>query len=230
MGPLLDWIERHAAALFAAVVVLIALGAATLWVRDLQLRVQTSDLQVVALSTRGAASEARALVAEASLTGIARSSQATATAQLAATSTAQAEATAAAQSADPAASLQKALGLVFAAYQQPTDDRVQAMEQAFDPAAVPVFRPELDHLQEGGLHLGPNASFNVDVQGVTRPDPDHANVRTHEKWAYDEVDGADRSVRCITEESDQTYSLTRGGGGGWVVSAVQLASVQRGQC
>ena len=229
MGLLLDWVERHAAALLASVVVLIALGGATLWVRDLQLREQTAELQIVALSTRVATSESRALAAEASLTGIARSSQATATSEAAGTATAQTQATAVAQAADPAASLQKALALVFAAYQQPTQDRVQAMDQAFDPAVEPVFRPELDHLQQGGLHLGPNASYNVDVQGVSRPDPDHADVQTHERWVYDEVDSTNTSVRCLVEVSDQTYTLQRSGGG-WLVTNVQLGSVQRSQC
>ncbi len=229
MGPLLDLIERHAAALLVAIVVLVAMGAASLWVRDLQLRADTAQLQVVALSTRVATSEVRAAAAEASLTGIARSSEATATAQVAATATTGAQATSTAQSADPAASLQKALALVFAAYQQPTQDRVQALDQAFDSDVIPVFRPELDRLQQGGLHLGSNASFNVDVQGVTRSDPDHANVPTHERWVYDEVDASDQPVRCLVEVSDQTYSLTRGGGG-WIVSAMQLASVQRSNC
>ena len=47
------------------------------------------------------------------------------------------------------------------------------------------------------------------------------DITTHEIWTYDEVDGQERHVRCVREESDQSYTL-RKIAAGWRVEDVAL--------
>ena len=64
---------------------------------------------------------------------------------------------------------------------------------------------------------------------MSRIDQDHAQVRTTERWLYDERDASDRRLRCFTEDSDQTYVLVRQGQD-WIVDEVQLGSTRRTDC
>ena len=53
---------------------------------------------------------------------------------------------------------------------------------------------------------------------------------THEIWTYDEVDSQERHVRCVREESDQSYTL-RNIAAGWRVEDVTLqGSPKRMDC
>jgi hypothetical protein len=62
----------------------------------------------------------------------------------------------------------------------------------------------------------------MDVLSTTPgPSRDTTQITTHEVWTYDEVDAANRRVRCVVEESDQTYALRRVAAG-WLVSDVSL--------
>ena len=56
------------------------------------------------------------------------------------------------------------------------------------------------------------------------------DITTHEVWTYDEVDDQQRHVRCVREESDQSYTL-RKIAAGWRVEDVDLSgSTHRVDC
>ena len=90
-------------------------------------------------------------------------------------------------------------------------------------------RPEVEHLLSGGLHLGGQSSYDVTVLATAYPSPDQAQVRTRERWTYDERNADERRTRCLVESSDQTYSLQRAGSE-WQVADIQLASSSRTDC
>jgi hypothetical protein len=51
-------------------------------------------------------------------------------------------------------------------------------------------------------------------------------IRTRERWTYDEVDEQNRPSRCVREESEQTYTL-RQVPAGWLVDDVTLSGPSR---
>lgn len=229
MGPLLDWIERHIYPVLAGVLVLVVLGGTTVFARQAGSTASLMEQQAAAFATRAATQEVRAVAAEASLTAIAQQQIARQTAVAAESATAVALATATATAVDPRSSLERALGLVFAAYKEPTQQRVQAMEDAISPDVMPVFRPQIDRLQAINGKLGANSSYKVEVLSVDRPNPDRAEIRTSEAWVYDERDRADQPVRCVREESEQTYVMVRDSGG-WLVQQFLPGATRRASC
>ena len=185
--------------------VLVCIGALTLWARQ-------QDTARRVAEGRADAAEAQLVAVEASLTALVRTSTA-------------ATATAVAQANQPEAALRRALDLVFAAYREPSDGRLQALTAAFSPEALSFERAEAEHLISGGLHLAGGTPYTLDIQSVT-PRADVVEIKTHEVWTYDEVDAQNRKVRCVREESDQTYTLRRITNG-WLVDNVQLTGPTR---
>src|SRR5919201_1724513 len=103
-------------------------------------------------------------------------------------------AAAAAAANQPDTALKNALGLVFAAYQDPSDAKLRALSDAFSPAALDFERPEAEHLISGGLHLAGSTPPQVQIVSSTNRSPDTAEVQTHEQWTYDEVDAPNRPM------------------------------------
>jgi hypothetical protein len=192
-----------------ALAVLLVLGGATVWARQHEAARRSAE-------ARAEAAEARLAVAEASLTAIVRAQ-------------AEASATALAQANEPAAALERALGLVLATYKEPSEARMRALGDAFSPAALAVFRPEADRLMSMDLRLGGESGYDLQVLSSSPQGADRAEVRTRERWTYDERDASGRRARCLHEDGEQTYTLQRTGGG-WLVDEVQVASSQRTEC
>jgi hypothetical protein len=168
--------------------------------------------------SRADAAEARAVIAEASLTSVARTAAA-------------ATATAVAVANEPEMALRRALDLVFEAYKDPSEGKLRALSDAFSPEALSFERTEAEHLISGGMRLAsgtPPYQLNVLSTG---PGPSGGSqVTTHEIWTYDEVDSSNRRTRCVREESDQTYALRRVGAG-WIVEKVTLSgTTHRSDC
>jgi hypothetical protein len=162
---------------------------------------------------RADAAEAQLVVAEASLTAIARTSAA-------------ATATALAETNQPEAALRRALDLVFEAYKDPSEGKLRALSDAFSPDALSFERTEAEHLISGALHLAGGTPYELQVLSSATSGPDDAQIATHEAWTYDEVDASNRKTRCVREESDQTYTLHRVGSG-WLIQEVQLSGTTR---
>src|SRR5579859_7923028 len=158
---------------------------------------------------RADAAEAQLAVAEASLTAIARTS-------IAATATAFAE------SNQPEAALRRALDLVFEAYKDPSEGRLKALTDAFSPDALTFERTEAEHLISGGMHLVGGTPYDLTVLSSAPAAGGDTVISTHEVWTYDEVDGQERHVRCVREESDQAYTLRRIAAG-WRVEDITLS-------
>src|SRR5262245_32323998 len=191
-------------------VVLLGAGAVTLWARQ-----QDTARRVAEARADGA--ESRLVQAEASLTAIAHTAAA-------ATATAQAEAN------QPEMALRRALDLVFEAYKEPTDPRLRALSAAFSPDALSFERGEAEHLISAGTHLVGSTPYELQVVSSSQISPDQTQIRTHEVWVYDEVDEQGRKSRCVREESEQTYTLTRMPAG-WLVDDVVLSgSTHRTDC
>lgn len=203
-GPL-----RRALPWLSTLIVLVVLAAGSFWAR------QQQQALVVA--------EGRASTAEIQLTNVSATLTVVVHAQAAASETAQALAN------DPKAAVQRALGLVYLAYQEPTDEHLRALSDVFSPSALSVFQPEFSHLQSEGLHLGGSSSFTANVISSTPVAGDQVDVATQEQWTYDELNASDARVRCLRENSEQTYTL-RHVAGGWLVDQVQLGASQRTQC
>jgi hypothetical protein len=162
---------------------------------------------------RADAAEAQLVVAEASLTAIARTSAA-------------ATATALAETNQPEAALRRALDLVFEAYKDPSEGKLRALSDAFSPDALSFERTEAEHLISGALHLAGGTPYELQVLSSANSGPDDAQIATHEAWTYDEVDASNRKTRCVREESDQIYMLHRVGSG-WLIQDVQLSGTTR---
>jgi hypothetical protein len=162
---------------------------------------------------RADAAEARLVAAEASLTTIARTS-------------AVATATALAETNLPEAALRRALDLVFEAYKDPSEARLRALSEAFSPDALSFERTEAEHLISGGLHLAGGTPYELQVLSNTPRSADESEIRTREIWTYDEVDASNRRVRCVREESEQTYLLRRVASS-WLVQDVSLSGTTR---
>src|SRR5918911_844841 len=93
--------------------------------------------------------------------------------------------------------------LLLAAERDPSLERLRALSDAFGPAALAMVRPEVEHLLSGGLHLGGSSDYELTVLATETPGPDQADVRTRERWVYDERAADDRRARCLVETSEQ---------------------------
>ncbi len=189
--------------------VFVLLAAATVWVRQ-------QDAARRVAEARADTAEAQLAAAQASLAAVSRS-------------VAVASATAAAQANDPAESLKRALGIAFAAYQDPSEAHLRAVADAFSPAARAVFQTEAEHLISGGRHLGGQSSFDVQVLSTAPKGTDRVEVKTRETWVYDERDQSNRPTRCVREEGAQTYTM-RKTGVSWIVEDVELGASRRSDC
>jgi hypothetical protein len=198
-GALPVWIALLAVGLLVAVV---------LWANQREAALRASE-------ARANQAEVRAATAEALVTLQARIQAATATALAYATS--------------PEAAVDRSLSLVLAAERDPTDQRLRALNDAFGPPALAVMRPEVEHLLSGGLHLGGASSYDLTVLATAYPSPDQAEVRTRERWTYDERNPSDQRARCLVESSEQTYTLQRAWPE-WQVADIQLATSSRTDC
>jgi hypothetical protein len=200
-GPL-----RRMVPWLVALGLLAGIAGVTLWARQ-------QDAARRLAEGRAEAAEAQLAVAEASLAAIARTSAA-------------ATATAFAESNQPEAALRRALDLVFEAYKEPSDGRLKALTDAFGPDAMSFERTEAEHLISGGMHLMGSTPYDMVVLSSTSGTPDQTDIRTRETWTYDEVDAQNRRIRCVREESEQTYTLHRVAAG-WLVQDVQLSGTTR---
>ncbi|HTD80304.1 MAG TPA: hypothetical protein VK898_21895, partial [Chloroflexota bacterium] len=157
------------------------------------------------------------VAAEASLTAIARTSEA-------------ATATAAREGNEPEIALRRALDLVFEAYKDPSNGKLRALSDAFSPDALSFERTEAEHLISGGMHLAGGTPYQLDVLSTSSGPAGDAQISTHEVWTYDEVDADNRRTRCVREESEQTYDLRRVAAG-WIIANVALTgSTRRTDC
>src|SRR5438105_1665263 len=152
--------------------VLVILGGLAYWGRQ-------QDIARRVAEGRADVAEAQLAVAEASLTAIARTSAAQ-------------TATATAQANQPEVALRRALDLVFAAYKDPNEGRLQALSAAFSPDALSFERGEAEHLISGALHLGGATPYEVQIVSTTPTAPDQTQIKTHEIWTYDELDADNR--------------------------------------
>jgi hypothetical protein len=212
--------RRRLLGLLVPVTILAVLAAAgVLWVDQQNARARLAEAQLEPVLARAEAAEARAVSAEASLTAIAvqRVAEAAGTA------------TAVARVNEPQRALERALGRLFAAFQEPTGRGYEQLSEAFSASALQVLRAEGDHLRATGRRLGGASTFSVESSPVEQLAPDRAQVRTTERWLYDERDESDRRQRCLIEESDQTY-LLRMVGQSWMVDEVQLGRSGRTDC
>lgn len=206
---------------FVTVVIIgisVSLAGATLWARREQADLAVSQADTASL--RG-----QLVQAQGSLTAFSQAqadASATAQAQADATATAQAEAN------DPTVALQQALQLVFATYQDPSNANVQAVGNAFAPSALGFEDQEAQHLASTQTHLGGQSAFTMNVLHTT-PTDNGAAVETAEHWEYDEVDASDTRVRCVAEDSQQTYAMQHAETG-WIVESVSLESDTRTDC
>jgi hypothetical protein len=89
-------------------------------------------------------------------------------------------------------------------------------------------RTEAEHLISGGLHLIGDTPYVLDVLATNATSPNDAEIKTHETWTYDEVDSQNRKIRCVREESEQTYTLKRVAAG-WLIQDIQLTDTTRRQ-
>jgi hypothetical protein len=168
------------------------------------------------------ASEARADLAEAR----AATAEAVVTVQV---QTQAATATAFAYVNSPEAFVDRSLGLVLAAERQPTEQRLKALNDAFGADALGVLRPEIEHLLSGGLHLGGGSGYELSVASTTPSGADQVQLRTRERWTYDERNGDDQRMRCLVESSEQTYTLQRAGAE-WQVADIEIGATSRADC
>jgi hypothetical protein len=185
-----------------------ALVAVVIWANQRETKLQASETRVVQ-------AEARAATAEAIVTVQTETQAATATALSYANS--------------PQAALDRSLALVLAAEREPTEERLKELSAAFGPPALAVIRPEVEHLLSGGLHLGGGSAYDLSVLDTSSPTPDQAQVRTRERWTYDEVNSDNQRARCLVESGEQTYTLQRAGAD-WQVTDIELGASSRADC
>jgi hypothetical protein len=201
---------RRLLPLIALLVLIGAVVALTLWARQ-------QDTARRLAENRADTAEAKLIGAQASLTAIARVSAA-------------ATATAAATSNEPELALRRALDLVFEAYKGPNEGKLKALTDAFSSDALSFERTEAEHLISGGLHLAGGTPYQLDVLSTQSGASGDTVIATHEIWTYDEVDGQERHVRCVREDSDQSYTLRRIAAG-WRVEEISLtATPHRNDC
>jgi len=191
-----------------ALVALALLAAMVFWTSQRQAVWQAGEVRV-------SEAEARVATLETALSSLAQMQRATATAL--------------AYTGSPAAAVDRSLGLVLAAEREPTDKRLRTLNETFAPPALVVVRPEVEHLLSGGLHLGEQSAYVLDVVTTAYPSPDQAQVRTRERWTYDERTQDNERARCLVETSDQTYTLQRAGPE-WRVVDIEVTAASRTDC
>jgi hypothetical protein len=193
------WVTLLAVLLLAAMIV---------WANEREAALRASE-------ARASQAEARAELTEALVTAQAQAQVATATAL--------------AQVSSPAAAVDRSLSVLLAAERDPSDARLRALNDTFAPAALAIVRPEVEHLLSGGLHLGGGSVYELSVLASNSPAPDQAEVRTRERWTYDERTADDQRARCLVEISDQIYRLQRAGSE-WQIMDINLAKSNRMDC
>ena len=62
------------------------------------------------------------------------------------------------------------------------------------------------------------------VREINRTGADTVEIHTVERWLYDERDPSDKRVRCLVEDSDQTYTMKQQGQD-WIIDSVVLVPV-----
>jgi len=197
------------------------LAGMVIWANQREAVLKTSD-------ARASLAEERAATLEAIVTVQARTQDATATAR--------------ALVGSPEAAVDRSLNVLLAAERDPTQERLRALSDEFGPAALTVVRPEVEHLLSGGLHLGGDSAYELDVLVIatpvpqdavatqtSTPTPGHASVSTRERWIYDERTADDQRSRCLIETSDQTYTLQQAGTD-WQVVDIKFATASRTDC
>jgi len=199
--------------LFPLVVVVLVLGTVVgvvLWARQ-------QDAARRLAEERADVAETQLVAAQASLTAMARVSAAATATVVAATS-------------EPEMALRRSLDLVFEAYKDPSEGKLKALTDAFSSDALAFERTEAEHLISGGLHLDGSTPYQLEVLSTTQDPGGDVDISTHEIWTYDEVDNQERHVRCVREESDQSYTL-RKIAAGWRVEDVALTGTpHRSDC
>jgi hypothetical protein len=213
-------LRRRLLAILVPVTILTVLAAAaSAWLDQQSARARLAEAELAPALQRAQAAEARAARAEASLTaiGIRQLADAAATA------------TVVARVLEPQRSLERVLGRLFAVYQDPTGPGYDQLGEVFSQQALPTMRAEADYLRVTGRHLGGISTFDLTPAPMSRLDAEHVEIRTHERWVYDERDASDNRVRCFVEESDQTYTL-RQTGQSWTVDDVNLEGSHRSEC
>ena len=213
-------LRRLLLALLVPLAILGVLAAAAVsWVDQQSARARLAEAELQPALARAEAAETRAARAEASLTAIAVQRQAVAAAT----------ATVVAQANEPLRALERILGRLFGAFQDPTGAAYDHLSDDFSPNALPTVRLEADYLRSKGLHLGGASTFNVNAAPPGQTASDRAQVHTTERWLYDERDDDDKRMRCFIEDSEQTYTLQLNGQN-WVVDDLQLGSTHRSDC
>ena len=213
-------IRRGLLAILVPLAILAVLAAAgSSWLDQQSARARIAEAQLGPANARADAAEARAARAEASLTAI--SVQQAASVSATATSVATANV--------PQRALERALGRLFAAFQDPTGPAFDQLTRVFSPAALAVVRTEADYLRGTGRHLAGGSTFNIDAGPAQQVSADRAQVHTNERWLYDERNDADDRQRCFIEESEQTYIL-RSTGQDWTIDEIQLGATRRMEC
>jgi hypothetical protein len=197
----------------------VLVAGAILWLDQQGARARIAEAELQPALARADSAESRAVRAEASLTAIARQRAA----EVSATATAVSEAN------EPQRALERALGRLFAVFQDPTGTGYDQLSNVFSPDALQAVRAEADYLRINGRHLGGASTFNVDSSPPDRLPDDRVQIHTRERWVYDERDDADRRQRCFIEDSDQTYTL-RLAGQNWIVDEYQLGNTRRSDC
>ena len=211
--------RRLLAVLVPLTIVAVLAAGAILWLDQQSARARIAEAELQPAIARAEAAESRAVRAEASLTAIAQERVAAAAATATAVSAAN----------EPERALERALGRLFAVFQDPTGTGYDQLSNVFSPSALQTVRAEADYLRVTGRHLGGVSTFNVDASPPDRLPDDRVQIHTRERWVYDERDEADRRQRCFVEDSDQTYQL-RLNGQDWIVDQYQLGSTQRSNC
>jgi hypothetical protein len=211
--------RRLLAVLVPLTILAVLVAAGVLWVDQQSARARLAEAALEPALARASAAEARAVRAEASLTAI----------EVGRVAAAAATSTAVALSNEPQRALERALGKLFGAFQDPAGPAYDQLSASFGPDALPTLRNEADFLRGQGRHLGGISTFNIEASPVTRLAEDRASVQTTERWVYDERDEKDVRTRCFVEESDQTYELQRTGTD-WIVDKVQLGNSRRSDC
>jgi hypothetical protein len=213
-------LRRGLLALLVPLAILAVLAAsATLWMDQQSARARIAEAELEPVRVRAEAAETRAARAETTLTAVVQQRVVEAAAT----------ATIVARPNEPLRALERALGRLFGAFQDPTGPAYDQLSQVFGSNALTPLRAEADYLRSTGRHLGGESTFNVDASPPVAAGPDRSTIRTHERWVYDERDQADRRQRCFAEESDQTYTLVRVNQD-WLVDEVQFAGSSRVNC
>jgi hypothetical protein len=211
--------RRLLALLVPLTIVAVLVAAGMLWLDQQSARSRIAEAALQPALARADAAEVRAVRAEASLTAIA----------LQRTAEASATATAVSQANEPQRALERILGRLFGAFQDPTGAAYNQLSDIFSPSALQLVRPEADFLRSTGRHLGGASTFTLDVSSPQQIAQDRSQLHSVERWLYDERDDADRRQRCFIEDSDQTYVL-RLNGQMWLVEDVQLGTTHRSEC